>query len=75
MDTVSVRMHYIRNMGNYESLKVEGELSSDVRDEESYDDAWNRVYSFVEEKIEQSFELTEAELREIRKAVKAKEGR
>lgn len=55
------------NLGNYESADFHMSLSSDVRDDESPEQALERVKEFVENESEKKFD----ELREIANARKA----
>lgn len=75
-DRVEVRMGYTRNMGSFESMRIDVGISSDARDSETIQQAYDRVYKFVEERLLEDFEATEEELREARAAEKkrAREG-
>jgi hypothetical protein len=41
------------NLGNFESIHVEIGLEDEVRKDESLDEAFERVYNFVEVKLQQ----------------------
>lgn len=59
---VRVELQYVRNLGNYESLRVAIGVEDFVRDAESVSEATDRVYSFVESKIIEKVSEMEAEL-------------
>jgi hypothetical protein len=63
---VRVDLGFTRNMGNYESLRVDIGVEDFVRDGESVDAATDRVYEFVESKVIEHFEGTEKELQQRR---------
>lgn len=48
---VSVTLGYTLNLGNFESLRVDLGIVDSRRDGETVDQAFERVYSFVEEKL------------------------
>lgn len=57
---VRVELQFTKNLGNYESLKVAIGIEDFKRDSETIDEATNRVYTFVENKvIEKVNEITE----------------
>ena len=49
--SVRVELQYVRNLGNYESLRVSIGVEDWVRDGENADTATERVYKFVEDKL------------------------
>jgi ASC-1-like (ASCH) protein len=59
---VRVELQYVRNLGNYESLRVAIGVEDFVRDGESVNEATDRVYEFVESKIIQKVSEMEEEL-------------
>lgn len=59
---VRVELQYVRNLGNYESLRVSIGVEDFVRDSETVNEATDRVYSFVESKIIEKVAEMEAEL-------------
>jgi hypothetical protein len=64
---VRVELQFTKNLGNYESLKVAIGIEDFKRDNETIDEATNRVYTFVENKvIEKVNEITE-ELKGVNK--------
>jgi hypothetical protein len=48
---IRVELQYTMNLGNYESLKIMIGVEDYRRDGESMDDATDRIYKFVEEKL------------------------
>jgi ASC-1-like (ASCH) protein len=50
---VRVDLQYTKNLGNFESLKIAIGVEDFVRDGETVDEATERVYNFVESKVEQ----------------------
>ena len=57
---VRVELQFTKNLGNYESLKIAIGIEDFKRDNETIDEATNRVYTFVENKvIEKVNEVTE----------------
>jgi hypothetical protein len=57
---VRVELQFTKNLGNYESLKVSIGIEDFKRDHETIDEATNRVYTFVENKvIEKVNEITD----------------
>jgi hypothetical protein len=57
---VRVELQFTKNLGNYESLKIAIGIEDFKRDHETIDEATNRVYTFVENKvIEKVNEVTE----------------
>lgn len=48
---VRVDVHYTKNLGNYESLRIGIAVEDFVRQGESVDAATERVYEFVESKL------------------------
>lgn len=58
--SVRVELQFTKNLGNYESLKVSIGIEDFMRTGESIDEATNRVYTFVENKvIEKVNEITD----------------
>jgi len=58
--SVTVNLGYTMNIGNYQSFRIDLGCTDFVKDGESYDDAMNRVYSFIESKVVEK--LQEAEI-------------
>lgn len=64
MDTkVNVDLSFTRNLGNYESVKISIGVEDSVRQGESVDDATERVYKFVEDKLIEKTREVEEELK------------
>jgi ASC-1-like (ASCH) protein len=60
MTQVKATIKYVMNLGNFESMHVEVGLEDAQRENESLDEAFERVYNFVEKKIvEKSNEIQE----------------
>ena len=60
---VKVELQFTRNLGNYESLKVSIGIEDYQRQNENIDEATNRVYDFVENKLMEKVNEIEAELK------------
>ena len=63
----SVTLGYKRSLKQYENLDVHITLSSDALQNEDEAALMDRVYSLVETKFLERFEVTEKEIREIQK--------
>ena len=61
--SVRIELQFTRNLGNYESLKVSIGIEDFRRDGESIDEATNRVYDFVENKLMEKVNEIESELK------------
>ena len=48
---VSATLGYTLNLGNFQSLRVDLGVVDSVREGETVDDAMNRIYTFVENKV------------------------
>lgn len=48
---ISVTLGYTLNLGNFESLRVDLGVTDSRRDGETVDQAFDRVYEFVEQKL------------------------
>jgi len=48
---VTVTLGYTLNLGNFESLRVDLGITDSRRDSETIEQAFNRVYEFVEQKL------------------------
>lgn len=48
---VSVGLGYTLNLGNFQSLRIDLSITDNKRDGENINDAFERVYSFVESKL------------------------
>lgn len=48
---VTVGLGYTLNLGNFQSLRIDLSITDNRRDGENINDAFERVYSFVENKL------------------------
>lgn len=65
---VRVELKYVRNLGNFESLHVDIGVEDSMRQTDVNVDATvERVYAFVEKKLIEKVNATEAELNSVRK--------
>jgi hypothetical protein len=48
---VTVGLGYTLNLGNFQSLRIDLSVTDNKRDGENTNDAFERVYSFVEDKL------------------------
>lgn len=60
---VKVDLSFTRNLGNYESIKIGIGVEDDVRQGEHVDEAAERVYKFVEDKLIEKTREVEEELK------------
>lgn len=61
---VTAGLTYTRNLGNFENVKVNVEVTTEARSGENVNDAFERVYSFVEAKLQEKVEEIEADLKD-----------
>lgn len=61
---VRVELQFVRNLGNYESIRVSIGVEDFVRNGETVDEATNRVYDFVESKVVEKVSDIEKELKD-----------
>ena len=59
---VKVDLSFTRNLGNYESIRINVGVEDDVRKGENVETATERVYAFVENKLIQKTREIEKEL-------------
>jgi len=59
---VEVSLGYTRNMGNYESLRIDVGVQDSVRSDETVAAATERVYNFVETKLVEKIKEVESEV-------------
>jgi len=59
-----VDMGFTRNMGNFESLRIDIGLETSANEGEKAGELVNRVYSFVEKQLLERFTETETQLSE-----------
>lgn len=64
MTTVKVSLKFVRNLGNYESVHVDIGVEDQVRNNENVEQATERVYKFVEEKLAEKVNKITEELRD-----------
>ena len=60
---VRVELQFTRNLGNYESIKLSIGVEDSVRQNENTNQATDRVYKFVEEKLIEKVKEIESELK------------
>lgn len=60
---VKVDLQYVRNLGNYESIRVSLGVEDNVRSNETANEGMDRVYAFVEKKLIEKMEEIERELK------------
>ncbi len=56
---VTVGLGYTLNLGNFQSLRIDLSITDNKRDGENIGEAFERVYSFVETKLQEK--VTEAQ--------------
>jgi hypothetical protein len=61
---VTVTLGYTLNLGNFESLRVDLGVIDSRRDGETVDDAFERVYEFVETKLSDKVREAKGEIAE-----------
>jgi hypothetical protein len=61
---VNVTLGYTLNLGNFQSLRIDIGVEDSLRNEEHVDDAFNRVYSFVENKLIDKINEAKTEIKE-----------
>jgi hypothetical protein len=61
---VSVTLGYTLNLGNFESLRVDLGIVDSRRDGENVEQAFDRVYAFVEEKLTEKVREAKGEIAE-----------
>ena len=61
--SVKVELQFVRNLGNYESIRVSIGVEDNVRVGENVNDATDRVYKFVEDKLIEKMGEIEKELK------------
>lgn len=60
---VKVDLQYVRNLGNFESVRVAIGIEDHVRVDETVNQATDRVYQFVEDKLVEKMTEIEKELK------------
>lgn len=61
--SVRIELQYVRNLGNYESIRVAIGVEDNVRMDENVNQATDRVYKFVEDKLIEKMSEIEKELK------------
>ena len=59
---VNVSLGYTLNLGNFQSLRIDLGIEDSERDGENINDAFNRVYEFVESKLTEKVKEASAEI-------------
>lgn len=59
---VRVGLGYTLNLGNFQSLRIDLEVADSKREGENTNDAFERVYAFVEEKLAEKVKEASSEL-------------
>jgi hypothetical protein len=59
---VSITLGYTLNLGNFQSLRLDLGIVDNKRDGESTNDAFERVYSFVETKLAEKIAEAKSEI-------------
>lgn len=58
---VTVGLGYTLNLGNFQSLRIDLSITDSKRDGENINEAFERVYSFVENKLTEKVAEAQAE--------------
>ena len=61
---INVTLGYTLNLGNFQSLRIDLGIEDSRRDGETIDEAFSRVYSFVEAKLTEKINESKDELPE-----------
>ena len=61
---VSVTLGYTLNLGNFQSLRLDLGVVDSKRENENTNDAFERVYKFVEDKLTEKINEAKAEINE-----------
>ena len=61
---VTVTLGYTLNLGNFQSLRLDLGVSDSRRDGENINDAFERVYKFVEDKLAEKINEARVEISE-----------
>jgi hypothetical protein len=59
---VKVALGYTLNLGNFQSLRIDLEVSDNKRESENTGEAFERVYEFVENKLAEKVKEASAEI-------------
>jgi hypothetical protein len=61
---VSVTLGYTLNLGNFQSLRLDLGVVDSKREGENVDEAFSRVYKFVEDKLTEKIQEAKSEISE-----------
>jgi hypothetical protein len=61
--TVTAGLNFTRNLRDFENVKLHVEVTDSVRDNENVNQAFERVYKFVEEKLIEKVRAIEEEIK------------
>jgi methyl coenzyme M reductase subunit D len=59
---VTVGLGYTLNLGNFQSLRIDVSVTDNKRDGENTNEAFDRVYSFVEAKLQEKVSEAQGEI-------------
>jgi hypothetical protein len=59
---VTVGLGYTLNLGNFQSLRIDVSVTDNKRDGENTNEAFDRVYSFVEAKLQEKVNEAQGEI-------------
>ena len=59
---VSVTLGYTLNLGNFQSLRIDLSVTDNKREGENTNDAFERVYAFVEAKLQEKVAEAQGEI-------------
>ena len=59
---VTVGLGYTLNLGNFQSLRIDISVTDNKRDGENTNEAFERVYSFVEAKLQEKVNEAQGEI-------------
>lgn len=62
---VNVTLGYTLNLGNFQSLRIDLGVVDSKRDGESINEAFERVYGFVEDKLTEKVKEASAEIENV----------
>lgn len=62
---VIVNLGWTRNMGNFNSMRVDIGVEDDLRSGENVEDGFNRVYNYIEKKLLEKVDETEKEIKAL----------
>lgn len=62
---VNVTLGYTLNLGNFQSLRIDLGVIDSKRDGESINEAFERVYGFVEDKLTEKVKEASAEIENV----------